>query len=70
MASFISREELKEKMDRGDHFILIEALSPMSYQNGHLPGAINLPTSQVAERAHGLIPDKTADIVIYCGSST
>lgn len=70
MTSFISREELKEKIDRGDDFVLIEALSPMSFQHGHLPGAINLPTSQVPERAHELIPDKTADIVVYCGSFT
>jgi rhodanese-related sulfurtransferase len=70
MTPTISREELLEKMDRADGFTLVETLPLMSYQNGHLPGAINLPPDQVTARAHEVLPDKTADIVVYCGSDT
>ncbi|HEV8177194.1 MAG TPA: rhodanese-like domain-containing protein [Gemmatimonadales bacterium] len=52
----ISREDLKAKLDRGDEFMLVEALPPPSYREGHLPGAINLPPIQVAE----LAPEATA----------
>jgi rhodanese-related sulfurtransferase len=36
----ISREDLKEKIDRGDDFVLLEVLSEASYGRAHLPGAI------------------------------
>lgn len=64
----ITREELKEKMDRAEDFILVEALPERFYWRAHLPGAVNLPSGQVTELAPKLLPDKEADIVVYCGS--
>jgi rhodanese-related sulfurtransferase len=61
----ISRKELKAKMDRGDDFILVEALSRRHYEMSHLPGAINLPYEFVDD-AEKVLPDKRAEIVIYC----
>ena len=66
----ISREELKRKIDRGDPFLLVETLPAMAYLSAHLPGALNLPPDQVLKSAHLVLPDKSADIVIYCGSAT
>jgi rhodanese-related sulfurtransferase len=39
----IAREELKAKMDRGDDFVLVDALSQKHYASSHLPSAVNLP---------------------------
>ena len=61
----ITREELKEKMDRGDDFVLLEVLREASYQRAHLPGAIRL---QDTNRAAELLPDKGAEIVAYCSN--
>lgn len=66
----ISRDELREKIDRGDRFLLVETLPAMAYHEAHLPGAINLPPDQVSTLAYQVLPDKTADIVLYCGSFT
>jgi 3-mercaptopyruvate sulfurtransferase SseA len=57
----IPREELKAKMDRGDDFVLVEALSRRHYESSHLPGAINLPYEFVDD-AEKMLPDKRADI--------
>jgi rhodanese-related sulfurtransferase len=65
MAPNITREQLKEKMDRGDDFVLVEALSQKHYQSSHLPGAINLPYEFVDE-AEKVLPDKKAEIIVYC----
>jgi len=65
MAPTITREELKTKMDHGDDFVLVEALSQKHYQSSHLPGAINLPYEFVDE-AEKVLPDKGAEIVVYC----
>ncbi len=65
MAKVITREELEAKIDRGDDFVLVEALSQKHYQSSHLPGAVNLPYEFVDE-AEKLLPDKDTEIVVYC----
>jgi len=70
MAATISRDELKLKLARQDKFLLVETLPRTAYQHAHLPGAINLPPDQVTQLASTLLPDKTADIVVYCTKPT
>ena len=70
MTKTISRDELKQKIDRKDDFILVETLPTTAYEHAHLPGAINLPSDQVRVLAPQLLPDKNADIVVYCASPT
>jgi hypothetical protein len=62
----IGHEELQAKMDRGDPFVLLEVLAPQYYRHSHLPGALNLPPGKVGELAPDLLPDKNAEIVLYC----
>jgi rhodanese-related sulfurtransferase len=70
MVETISRDDLRGKIDRGDKFSLVETLAKTTYDHAHLPGAINLPPDRVTELAPSLLPDKTADIVVYCASPT
>lgn len=65
MAREIKLNELKEKMDREDSFVLVDALSTPHYDSSHLPGAVNLPYEFVDE-AEEVLPDKDAEIVVYC----
>ncbi len=62
----IGRDELRAKMDRGDPLVLLEVLAPQYYRHSHLPGALNLPPGKVVEIAPDLLPDKKAEIVLYC----
>jgi len=70
MVKTISRNDLTGKIDRGDNFVLVETLAPVAYEHAHLPGAINIPPDQVKQLAPQLLPDKDADIVVYCASPT
>jgi rhodanese-related sulfurtransferase len=70
MVATISRDELKVKIDRRETFILVETLPAAAFHHAHLPGAINLPPDQVTQLAPTLLPDKTADIVVYCAKPT
>ena len=70
MVATISRDELKEKIERGERFHLVETLPPTAYHHAHLPGAINLPPERVGELAPQLLPDRSAEIVVYCSSPT
>jgi rhodanese-related sulfurtransferase len=66
MQKIISREELKAKIDRGDGFVLVDAMGEEYFRHSHLPGAINVPVNEVKERAPELLPDRDAEIVVYC----
>ena len=68
MVATIKREKLKAKLDRGDDFVLAEALPEKYYRRVHLPGAVNLPAARVRELAPELLPDKETDVVVYRGS--
>lgn len=46
----------------------METLTPEQFQEGHLPGAINIPTDQIEEQAPGQL-HKGDPIVVYCASS-
>jgi len=61
----ISRDDLKEKIDRGDEFVLFEVLSEESYRREHLPGAIRF---QEMDMIADLLPDKSTEVVAYCSN--
>lgn len=62
----ITREELKEKLDRGDRFALFEVLPLVYFRKHHLPTAVNMPPTQVATVAAERVPDRDTEIVLYC----
>jgi len=69
MMPTISRQELKRKMDAHENVILVEALPLHTYEQGHIPGAVNLPLENVRELAAHRIPDKNAEVIVYSESS-
>lgn len=66
----ITSEELKAKIDRGESFMLVEALPEEAYREGHLPGAVNIPPGRVRESAAKVLPDKAAEVIVYCSKFT
>lgn len=64
----IGRRELKERLDRDEDLVLLEALPEEDFEEYHLPGARNLPLDEVRERAGEIIPDRDAQVVVYCAN--
>jgi rhodanese-related sulfurtransferase len=65
----ITAEELQAKLERGDDVVLVDALAPMVYAHSHLPGAINIPPSNVdPTRLSKRVPDLATEIVVYCAN--
>jgi rhodanese-related sulfurtransferase len=62
--NLISREELKEKLDRGDKFKLVNALGEWAFNAKHIPSSINISNIQDAKK----ILNVDDDIVIYCSN--
>ena len=68
MPSLITRDELQQEIEAGT-VTVVETLGPAYYEAGHLPGAINIPHTQVRELAPALLPDTHAPIVTYCSNT-
>ncbi|GAA2381961.1 rhodanese-like domain-containing protein [Nonomuraea africana] len=67
MTVLITRDELKAAIDAGA-VTVVDALGGDYYAQQHLPSAIALVESEVAERAATLLPDRDAAIVTYCSN--
>ena len=46
-------------------FVVLDSRSTASWEQGHVPGAVHLPTALIAEQAEGLL-DKSVPVVTYC----
>ena len=66
----ISRDELRSKLNRREDFTLVETLPKNAYDHAHIPTAKNLPPEEVMTLAPTLLPNKNAEIVVYCASPT
>jgi hypothetical protein len=60
----IKTADLKAKLDKHEPVTLIEALEPKHYDKWHLPGAVRM--TEPEKYAAKLLPDKKAEIIVYC----
>lgn len=60
----ITRERLKEKLDRGHAFVLAMTLDEYAFQSKHIPGSVCLHRK---EDALGLFEPQD-EIVVYCSN--
>jgi rhodanese-related sulfurtransferase len=61
----ISQKDIESGIRQGE-LVLVEALPEPHWKKGHLPGALNLPLEGLANRAAEILPDRDANIVVYC----
>lgn len=47
---------------------LLDVRSPEEYASGHLQGARNIPHDQIESEIAAAVPDKSAQIILYCRS--
>ena len=64
----ISQEEAKKIMDTGNGYILLDTRTREEYDQSHIPGALLIPHTEIAERAEAELPDKDQLILVYCRS--
>jgi rhodanese-related sulfurtransferase len=64
--NLISGEELKQKLDRGDKFKLVNALGEWAFNAKHIPGSINI--SKIEDAKKRLSPGE--EIIIYCSNTS
>src|SRR5215203_1509975 len=59
--------DVKQRLDRGETFHLVDVREDHEWQAGHLPKATHLGKGIIERDIEAKIPDKAAPIVLYCG---
>ena len=64
----ITAEEAKQIMDTEVGYIILDVREQDEYDAGHIPGAILIPYTQIAEKAKGMLSEQDQLILVYCRS--
>jgi rhodanese-related sulfurtransferase len=62
-----SVEQVYQRQTAQESFYLVDVREESEWQTGHLPGAIHISKGILERDIESWIPDKSADIVLYCG---
>ena len=64
----ITAEAAKEIMDTEEDFFILDVRTREEYDEGHIPGAVLIPNTEIETRAEEELPDKGQLILVYCRS--
>ena len=65
--TMISVADAKALFDKGGT-VFLDCRTEKEYRSGHVPGAMHIPRGLMEFQIEGKIPDKNANIVMYCKS--
>jgi rhodanese-related sulfurtransferase len=60
-------DEIKDRLDRGDKFMLVDVREESEFAKDHLPGAVHLGRGIIERDIEARVPDPTTELVLYCG---
>jgi rhodanese-related sulfurtransferase len=60
-------DQVRAKLDRGERFTLVDVREDNEWAKDHVTGAIHLGKGIIERDAEQRLPDKKAEIVLYCG---
>ena len=58
----------KERLDATPGALVLDVRTPQEHADGHIPGSMLLPYTDIGARSAGLPEDKSAPIFVYCRS--
>jgi molybdopterin/thiamine biosynthesis adenylyltransferase/rhodanese-related sulfurtransferase len=63
----VDPSEVAELIDEG--VTVVDVRETEEYAAGHLPGAKHVPRSYLESRIEGIVPDRSAQVILYCASA-
>ena len=64
----ITAEEAKQIMDSKEGYIILDVRTQEEYDQGHIPGAILIPDTEIEATAEEVLTDKDQLLLVYCRS--
>lgn len=59
--------DIQARQEKGETFFLVDTREDKEWDKGHIKGAIHIGKGVIERDIETKIPDKSADIVLYCG---
>ena len=60
-------DAVKNRMDRGDKFVLVDVREESEFAKDHLPGAIHLGKGIIERDIEARVPELNTEMILYCG---
>ncbi len=60
-------DAVKNRMDRGDKFLLVDVREESEFAKDHLPGAIHLGKGVIERDIEARVPELNREMILYCG---
>ena len=64
----ISQQDLLRALESEEPPLVLDVRTPGEFAGGHVPGALNLPHTEVASRLEEIRPAEGREVVVYCES--
>ena len=64
----ISQEEARRIMEEETGYLIIDVRTEEEFNEGHIPGAVNIPNETIADTRPPQLPDSGQKLLIYCRS--
>lgn len=64
----ITAQEAKTIMDTEQGYVILDTRTREEYDQGHIPGAVQISHDEITEKAEELLTDKDQLILVYCRS--
>lgn len=49
---------------------IVNVMPKSTYDDGHIPGSLNLPVADIESQARRVLPDFNQEIAVYCAGPT
>jgi molybdopterin/thiamine biosynthesis adenylyltransferase/rhodanese-related sulfurtransferase len=66
----ISLDDLKKRIEAGNPPLLVDVREKDEFKAGFIPGAVHVPRGFLEMQAEQKLPEKSAEIVVYCAGGT
>ena len=64
----ITPQEAKERMEKNPKAVILDVRTKGEYAEGHIKNAILVPNESIGSEPPKELPDKNAEILVYCRS--
>jgi rhodanese-related sulfurtransferase len=59
--------DVRERLARGESFVLVDVREESEFAAGHIPGAVHLGKGVIERDIEARVPDPRTPLVLYCG---
>ena len=60
-------DQMQERRDKGDKFLLVDVREDSEWACGHIPGAVHIGKGVIERDIEVKVPDPATPMVLYCG---